>query len=174
MAVGVAGGGGGGPGLVSDPMKTKDVMTEERFRALVAERLRWFKPEELLTRGAGHSGGRCAGLNAEPFPPDVLENLLRAGEAADAVREEYGGGLRVLSGWRGGAYNRCIGGATASLHLRGMALDLAPVGGSPGAVARLHGAAVAVRSRGVFAGGIGRYGTFVHIDIRGANVDWRG
>ncbi len=32
----------------------------------------------------------------------------------------------------------------------------------------------AVRTLNVFSGGIGRYKSFVHIDVRGHNADWQG
>jgi hypothetical protein len=29
-----------------------------------------------------------------------------------------------------------------------------------------------MRSTGLFQGGVGRYGSFTHIDTRGSNADW--
>ena len=39
----------------------------------------------------------------------------------------------------------------------------------PGKVAAM---ARAMRSAGLFKGGVGRYGSFTHIDTRGSNADW--
>lgn len=74
------------------------------------------------------------------------------------LRREIGAPIIVNSGYRSPAHNATIPGASPrSLHLRGMAADIR----SPGAsVSRLADVA-----RRVGAGGIGRYSTFVHVDV---------
>lgn len=81
--------------------------------------------------------------------------------------------LKVLSGYRTAAWNAKVGGAVASQHIHGRALDLHPPAGmSLRAFARL------VRASSLAAGihGIGYYSTFVHIDVRPTDglVLWMG
>ena len=75
----------------------------------------------------------------------------------------------VVSVYRTPAYNaRCPGAKSNSYHLLqqrdGYCLHLpAGQGGSDGP---RHASA------GLFKGGVGRYGSFTHIDTRGTNADW--
>lgn len=138
-----------------------------RFRARCAG-LRHFTAAELLFPGARSRSGACKGLNDLPGPRECA-NLLRIARAADEIRARLGSPLKVISGFRSAAYNRCIGGASQSLHMQGLALDLAPVSAS---VAELWEVARQARRDGVFFGGIGRYGSFVHVDARGYLADW--
>lgn len=75
----------------------------------------------------------------------------------------------VVSVYRTPAYNaRCPGARSNSFHLCNNAMDLV-FKCPPGKVAAM---ARAMRSAGLFKGGVGRYGSFTHIDTRGANADW--
>ena len=79
--------------------------------------------------------------------------------------------VEIVSAYRSPGYNsRCPGARRESMHTRNLALDL-KFATSPRNVAH---AAERLRSKGYFRGGIGRYGSFTHIDTRGENVDWRG
>lgn len=75
----------------------------------------------------------------------------------------------VVSVYRSPAYNsRCPGAKSNSYHLRNNAIDIVfPC--SPGKVTAM---ARAMRSAGLYKGGVGRYGGFTHIDTRGFNADW--
>lgn len=89
--------------------------------------------------------------------------------AFEALREAVGRPLVVLSGYRTASYNKRIGGAKASQHVEGRALDLRPPAGwTPDDLAD------AARDCGVT--GIGVYPTFTHIDVRPAHRLhwWRG
>jgi hypothetical protein len=75
----------------------------------------------------------------------------------------------VVSVYRTPAYNaRCPGAKSNSFHLCNNAMDLV-FRCPPGKVAAM---ARAMRSAGLFKGGVGRYGSFTHIDTRGTNADW--
>jgi hypothetical protein len=75
----------------------------------------------------------------------------------------------VVSVYRTPAYNaRCPGAKSNSFHLCNNAMDLV-FKCPPGKVAAM---ARAMRSAGLFKGGVGRYGSFTHIDTRGTNADW--
>lgn len=83
----------------------------------------------------------------------------------EAIRAAVGVPLLVASAYRTPAWNRQIGGATRSQHLQGRALDLVPVRGTT--VAQLHKAALTrAQTPGSRLRGLGKYRTFVHIDVR--------
>jgi lysozyme len=133
-------------------------------KLLEAQGTRYFDADEVFFRGA-----RDARLQLNTDPPRALwPSLLAVVKVADEARHRLGRGLRINSAYRNAAYNRAIGGASASIHMRGGALDLS---GSP---ATLHRILTEMRSEGLFRGGIGRYRTFVHVDVRGKNADWNG
>ena len=68
-------------------------------------------------------------------------------------------------------YNQAIKGAPQSQHLSFKAIDFACETGRPGDWARML---KDYRARGLFQGGIGVYGSFVHLDAQGDNRDWTG
>jgi Peptidase M15 len=75
----------------------------------------------------------------------------------------------IVSVYRTPAYNaRCPGAKSNSYHVRNNAMDVV-FKCPPGKVAAM---ARAMRSTGLFKGGVGRYGSFTHIDTRGTNADW--
>ena len=75
----------------------------------------------------------------------------------------------IVSVYRTPAYNaRCPGAKSNSYHLCNNAMDIV-FKCPPGKVAAM---ARAMRSAGLFKGGVGRYGSFTHIDTRGTNADW--
>jgi lysozyme len=124
--------------------------------------VRYFDADEVFFRGA-----RDAKLQLNTDPPRSLwPSLLAVTKVADEARHRLGRPLRINSAYRNAAYNRAIGGASASIHMRGGALDLS---GSPVTLRRILRE---MRDEGLFKGGIGRYPTFTHVDVRGKNVDW--
>jgi hypothetical protein len=148
-----------------------DSMTIAQFDNWAASlELEYFQPHELRFLGGSHylPSGRASGKNTLP-PKAMLKNMERLARAADEIRREFGQPIRILSAYRSPAYNKAVGGASQSHHMRFQALDLAPMRGS---VAQLRAACVKVRKAGGFTGGIGRYSSFIHIDNRGANVDF--
>ncbi len=133
------------------------------FQRLLDEAgVRYFTADEVFFRGA-----RDARLNLNTDPPRSLwPSLLAVTKVADEARHRIGRPLRINSAYRNAAYNRAIGGASASIHMRGGALDLS---GSPVTLRRILRE---MRDEGLFRGGIGRYPTFTHVDVRGKSVDW--
>jgi hypothetical protein len=124
--------------------------------------VRYFNADEVFFRGA-----RDARLQLNTDPPRSLwPSLLAVTKVADEARHRLGKAVKINSAYRNAAYNRAIGGASASIHMRGGALDLS---GSP---ATLHRILTEMRREGLFKGGIGKYRTFVHVDVRGKNADW--
>jgi N-acetylmuramoyl-L-alanine amidase len=132
--------------------------------------LRYFSAEELLFMGASNApGASCAGRNHLP----EQAKWPRIGDTArmlDEIRHRLNAKCTVLSAYRSPAYNSCIGGESASLHMEFNAIDFRCVSGT---AAQWHAVAKAVRvSSPEFKGGIGKYSSFVHIDTRGTNANW--
>lgn len=124
--------------------------------------VRYFNADEVFFRGA-----RDARLQLNTDPPRALwPSLLAVTKVADEARHRLGKAVKINSAYRSPAYNRAISGASKSIHVLGGALDLS---GSP---ATLHRILTEMRREGLFRGGIGRYRTFVHVDVRGNNADW--
>lgn len=108
-------------------------------------------------RGLKQSDGYCGGKS---WPSLELVGKL------EELRAAIGKPILVTSGCRCRKYNQTIGGATASQHLLGTAADVTVQGMAPSEVA-----AVAER---VGFGGIGRYKTFTHVDVRPGRARWSG
>ena len=103
-------------------------------------------------------------------------------------------GLRILSGFRTPAYNRSRNAARESQHMYGGASDIVVDENGDGRMDDLDGdrkvtrkdadllakKALALNDVGIFVGGYASYsgrrlrGPFVHVDIRGQSVTWRG
>jgi hypothetical protein len=147
------------------PKKKRLTGAKADFQKLLDEAgVRHFTADEVFFRGA-----RDVRLQLNTDPPRTLwPSLLAVTKVADEARHRLGKPLRINSAYRSPAYNRAISGAAGSIHVKGGALDLS---GSP---ATLHRILTEMRREGLFRGGIGRYKTFTHVDVRGKNADWQG
>lgn len=122
-----------------------------------------FSAKELFFRGESDA---TLHLNTDP-PKELWKNMVATAVVANEARIRLGKPLRVLSGYRSPAYNRRIGGARASQHMRFTALDL-----GTDKPALLYKILLDMRRDGKFKGGLGMYPTFVHVDTRGTNANW--
>lgn len=103
-----------------------------------------------------------------PYPREWRTDPTRLPALAtvfERLRAELGEPLLVHSAYRTPTYNRQIGGAKQSQHCEGRALDLSPTRGRF-TVDDLWNFARALASREPLLKGLGRYLTFVHIDVR--------
>lgn len=98
----------------------------------------------------------CKRMNVAP------ELLARLNE----LRERLGSPVVVVSGTRCKERNERVGGATNSYHLSGLAADVRPAKG--GSMGRLRALAEVVFEDG----GLGVYGDFIHVDVRGCRARW--
>lgn len=123
-----------------------------------------FSAGEFLVLGGQNNAGPCAGKNH--FPDRSLwRNIANTAIMIDRIRDRLGAAVTISSAYRSPAYNTCIGGAPASLHMRFNALDWSCATGSPSqwaSVARQVSDSDPARFRGF----IKPYATFVHIDTR--------
>lgn len=116
-----------------------------------------------------HTNVRGRVHNSLP-PKAIWGNIRSTLRVADALADRLDLNPKsVISVYRSPAYNsRCPGAKSNSYHVRNNAMDIVfPC--PPGKVAAM---ARAMRTTGLYKGGVGRYGGFTHIDTRGNNVDW--
>ena len=84
------------------------------------------------------------------------------------IRDHFGKAVTITSAFRTASHNKKVGGATYSQHLYGKAADIKVSGAAPSVVADF--AETLMPS----TGGIGRYSTFTHVDVRKAKSRWNG
>lgn len=174
--------------------------TRAQFNAFVGKLgLQHFSSDELLVKV-----GSMPGRPTNPRPDKQLwPNLVPTILVLDALRAELGRPITLLSVYRAPEYNKAVGGVEKSQHQDFRAIDFRCSGRSPSQMAEVlrswrgrpfaspvplklvgklapldtDGLKVNQTAQGlafVFAGGIGVYNTFVHLDSRGINNNWTG
>ena len=88
---------------------------------------KYFTLEELLRSSVAERKGIS---NIPSW--EVIGNLERLAAFLDEMREAWGSGIRVTSGFRCPQLNSAVGGVQGSAHLTGNAVDLVPVNGKLG------------------------------------------
>ena len=84
------------------------------------------------------------------------------------IRDHFGKAVTITSAFRTASHNKKVGGATYSQHLYGTAADIKVSGVTASAVADF--AEILMPS----TGGVGRYSTFTHVDVRKVKSRWNG
>ena len=108
----------------------------------------------------------------DPYPEEWLPRLHRIQLRLEMIRAQWGKPMPVTpnGGYRSPRHNRAIGGSPASLHMQGLATDIAVPGG-PREVLRFRRLVLALDRSGDLAdlSGVGAYPTkgFVHLDFFG-------
>jgi lysozyme family protein len=135
----------------------------EKFLQEQVPGLKHFKPGELLMMGGGQDNS--------PPPPELWPNVVPLAKVLDALRDKLGSAIVLTSVYRNDEHNAAVGGVQGSQHGRFCAADFQAATGNP-----QQWAAVLkqMRADNLFQGGIGLYGSFVHVDTRGWNADWNG
>ncbi len=107
-----------------------------------------------------------------PMPPEVAANVKELAKNLEVIRAAVGKPLKINSGYRSPAWNKKVGGVPGSQHQQGKAADIVANGISS---AQLHAIVLDLIKQGkIKPGGVGKYDTFVHYDIRGTNTRWNG
>ena len=90
---------------------------------------------------------------------DILEN----------IRVHFGAAVTITSGYRTVSYNKTLNGSSKkSQHCNGLAADIRVAGVSPDRVADYAEQLLGDH------GGVGRYKTFTHVDVRANKSRWKG
>lgn len=85
---------------------------------------KYFKLEELLTSSTARQ------KSIENLPSwEIIENLKQLAEFLDDLRDDWGSGIRVTSGFRCEKLNVAVGGVLNSVHRLGWAADVIPSNG---------------------------------------------
>jgi uncharacterized protein YcbK (DUF882 family) len=113
---------------------------------------------KCLIRGLRSTPGSCQGQEW------VSEKLV---EKLEELRAALGNKpITVTSGCRCATYNRYVGGAKGSQHVLGTAADIT--------VKDVKPSDVAAAAEKIGFGGVGRYSTFTHVDVRRGKARWEG
>lgn len=104
------------------------------------------------------------------FPYEVKQNLRVLAEQLEVLREHFQKPIKINSGYRSPAHNAKIGGKPESMHLLGKAADVVIDGVSPDEVA--EAIEFLIQGKMMKQGGLGKYDTFTHYDIRGKKARW--
>lgn len=89
-------------------------------------------------------------------------------EVLQKIRNHFGAAVTINSAYRTPGKNKAVGGATYSQHLYGTAADITVKGVKPADVATY------AESLLTNYGGVGRYATFTHVDVRATKSRWKG
>lgn len=122
--------------------------------------LDWDKIQYFKRREFACKCGKCGGFPVEP-DEELVEVLVK-------IRTYFGKPVHVNSGIRCATHNANVGGATQSQHLKGTAADITVEGVEPSRVATYAETLLPK------TGGIGRYSTFTHVDVRKNRSRWNG
>lgn len=111
--------------------------------------------------------GCAAGEVIAPYPAEWRDDrALRLAATFEDIRHLLGNRpITINSAYRRADYNQAVGGARLSQHVAGRALDIRHATLAPRA---LYEAILALRRGGQIPllGGLGRYASFTHIDVR--------
>ena len=106
-------------------------------------------------------GNNCCGFSV-PINPILTD-------AVERLRVLIGKPIVISSGFRCRVHNKQIGGSAGSFHALGMAVDISVKSMTPEKLK-----CFALKIPEFKNGGIGIYGTFIHVDIRGCKARWDG
>lgn len=106
-------------------------------------------------------------------PPKILDRLRALAQSLEVIRAEIKRPLLVISGHRCAERNARVGGAPASRHLMGDAVDLQARGMTGADLRRVAESLIAARK--IPDGGLGTYADrplTLHYDQRGVKARW--
>ena len=110
-----------------------------------------------------------SGVRNSPPPRSLWSNIVPMLVLLNNFRQGIGKSIVLYSTYRSPEYNRAVGGARKSQHLKNSAIDFASPHISPQAI---YNRLLKIRTAQGFRGGLKKYSTFVHIDNRGINANW--
>ena len=105
-----------------------------------------------------------------PVPESLLGNVEALAGQLQILRDYLKEPVWINSAYRHANYNKRVGGAPDSMHVRAMAADITVMSKTPkqvkAVIERL------IKAKKLKFGGIGLYPGFVHVDIREAYARW--
>ena len=104
------------------------------------------------------------------MPSEVLENIKILVKQLQYLREYTDKIIYINSGYRSNSHNIKIGGSKNSQHKLGKAADIRIEDIDPKVVYELI--EYLIKDNQMLQGGLGKYKTFTHYDIRGTKARW--
>lgn len=121
-----------------------------------------------LTENFNREEFDCA--DGSEMPIEVQLNIAELAIQLEIIRSHFNAPITINSAYRSPEHNRKIGSNDSSQHILGKAADIVVKGVAPDDV---YDAIEFLISEGlVKEGGLGRYNTFTHYDIRGTRARW--
>lgn len=121
-----------------------------------------------LTANFSRSEFECS--DGSEMPLEVFNNVIKVAENLEVLRAHFNTPVNINSAYRSPVYNRSVGGAVNSQHLSGKAADVVMDGIPPSEVS--DAIEFLIDCGLMQEGGLGRYDTFTHYDIRGTKARW--
>jgi uncharacterized protein YcbK (DUF882 family) len=154
--------------------KKKKVLDMERQDSIEESAANWVRhrnPMDVEPMSENFSLSEFATNDGTSVPSKYWGNVQILMDNLEIIRKELGGKpISINSGYRHPAYNKKVNGVKNSLHLFAMAADIVVQDVEPKTVQ--DKIAELIRHRKVKAGGLGRYSTFTHYDVRGYIANW--
>ena len=107
------------------------------------------------------------------MPSSVFYEIEELANELQVIRDHFKAPIQINSAYRCPSHNKAIGGVSNSQHVLGKASDIVIKGYTPDEVA--DELEVMLQDECLFPfhlGGIGKYNTFTHIDIRANKARW--
>jgi uncharacterized protein YcbK (DUF882 family) len=104
------------------------------------------------------------------MPEFVKKNIETLAEDLQVIRDVINKPIKITNAYRCKEHNAKVGGVKTSQHILGKAADLQVVSMEPKEVA--DHVEDLMKGELITQGGVGRYSTFTHVDVRGSNARW--
>jgi len=112
----------------------------------------------------------CHDVNQTKIPNEYIDNVNELMLNLQVLRDELGVPIHISSGYRTPEYNKRIGGAKRSFHLKAMAADIYT---DEYSASEVHKTIQRLIDEGKMKeGGLGKYRTFTHYDVRDYKARW--
>ena len=107
------------------------------------------------------------------MPDNVLENVKKLAEQLQIIRDYVQEPIIINSAYRCLRHNKMIGSNDRSQHPKGKASDIVILGFTPDETASvIENMLTNETLPSFYIGGLGRYNTFTHVDIRDNYARW--
>jgi uncharacterized protein YcbK (DUF882 family) len=125
-----------------------------------------------LTKNFATSEFACHDEHNTQVPSKYMKNVQLLADNLQVLRDDVDQPVFVISGYRTKKYNKAVGGAPESKHLKAEAGDITIKSMTPQQVYDRIEKLIAARK--MKQGGLGLYAGWVHYDVRGRRARWRG
>lgn len=103
-------------------------------------------------------------------PPELMSNVQELASNLQILRDYLGEPIHINSGYRAPAYNKKIGGAKSSQHLKATAADITVKSKTPKQLKAI--VEKLIKEGKLWFGGVGLYPGFLHVDTRSKPARW--